>query len=307
MSFYELVAGEASNVRLETLRAASDLAGARRAQFLKTRASIKGPLFTVPYGQGTATVGPDGAFVDKAEVEKMDVDAVRARFAINKGLYEESDVGAAPLNKLVGEMRVPYGVCAIIGGSGVGKTPLAHHLALSGVKKAGIVRAGEPFIGYDIAHPVIARDIATAAFAHADVVVDSIKDLLSDGKALMRGGISRQALLELSAWSVLGSTIGTTFYVPVNPSSDDPSIFALLTESVISSSTMVMVHEGSKWRYASRRGEGLPRDSGTFEFSAESGSGDNKSTLADEKAVAFDGDFQDIIRGVIDRNRVFNR
>lgn len=304
MSYYVLDS-KTDATRSATLQAASDAAGVRRAHFDKARLSVKGPLFTVPYGRGTATLNGDGSVADKAEIEKMDDDAARARFAVNRGLYVDADVGAAPLNKVVDGMRIPYGVCAIIGGSGVGKTPLAHKLALSGVEKAGIVRAGEPFIGYDIAHPVIARDIATAAYAHADVVIDSIKDLLSDGKALMKGGISRQALLELSAWSILGATIGTTFYVPVNPSSDDPAIFALLAESVISSSTMVMLHEGSRWKYSSRRGEGLSRDHGAFEF--ERATEPAAPGPKEEVAVAFDGDFQDIVRGIIDRNRIFSR
>lgn len=174
--------------------------------------------------------------------------------------------GAAWANKRIGELVLPCGVCLIVGAGGVGKSPLAQALASFGREDFAVVRVGEPLAGYTSDNVTSARGLAAALHASPDVVLDSIKDLLSSGTgAAMKSGISRTALSSLAAWSALACDLGSTIYIPVNPSTKDPETMELLAEAARSNATMTIVHrEGNQWQYWGRRGEGLNRSTGTL-------------------------------------------
>lgn len=300
MSFAK-ISMEAELSRIDALYTAAENAGAQRNVALAALAKIgSNHAFTVPYGSGYARISQKGV----AEVTEEIVDeAAKSRFFIHKDLTTSIVAGAAPLNKVVGDMRIPFGVCAIVGGTGAGKTPLAHFLASHGVDAYSVVRAGEPFAGYDVSHRVLSENIGLASLECKDVVIDSIKDLMSSGSNLMKGGISRSALLDLSAWSILGATLGVTFYVPLNPSENAPEVIAMMSAAAMSSSTMVMTHTGDSWKYSSRRGEGLERSSGNYSFSKQSKSVPTRD-YDTHVVMNADIDVRDAFTGLFQRNQV---
>jgi len=154
----------------------------------------------------------------------------------------------------------------IVAGGGAGKTPMAHALAGAGGVEYEVVRYGEPLAGYISDERIGAITLANALFHHADVVVDSVKDLLAlAGGGAMKAGISRGALPTLSRWGAIAAQLGATIYVPINPSSADDEVVELLVEAAKSNATCTIYADGeNSWRYLSRRGEGLRRDSGSF-------------------------------------------
>lgn len=173
--------------------------------------------------------------------------------------------GAVPLNKRVGDLAIHCGVVLIVAGGGAGKTPLAHALAASGVESYSVARVGEPLAGYTRNSRGAARALARAMYSCHDVVLDSIKDLLSAGGAAMKSGLSRDALVTVSGWASLACELGRTIYVPVNPSTPDPAVLELLGEIARSNATMTIVAKGNnEWSYASRTGEGLERVAGVL-------------------------------------------
>lgn len=301
--------------RADAIRAASATAGAQRSIAAAALAKLRNAhAFSVPWGKSYSRMSGSSVFTPEKDDDDTRVEfenAASSRFFVHDELKATLPAGCAPLNKVVDGMPIPYGVCVLVGGTGVGKTPLAHHLASAEVESYAIVRAGEPFSGYDMAHKTLAADLGMAMLQSSDVVVDSIKDLLSDGKSLMKGGISRTALLELSAWSVLGATLGTTLYVPLNPSDDDAELIRMMATSAMSNATMMMVHDtDGSWKYTSRQGEGMERNKGTFRFRRDIEVTPTKTPLTrvnHELFVRGEVDVSDALKGVLDRNRAWSK
>jgi hypothetical protein len=174
--------------------------------------------------------------------------------------------GAAPTNKMIGDVRIPAGLCLLVGGAAAGKTPLAHALAGFGDRDYHVVRYGEPLSGYITNEDDAAFHVAKALLSKHDVVLDSVKDVLSlMGGAAMKSGLSREVLPLFSRWATIAADIGVTLYVPVNPSSPDDEVISLLVEATKSNATMTIYSDGGdKWSFVARRGEGLQRESGAL-------------------------------------------
>lgn len=277
-----------SNIALRVLR---DTAGRQRSLFEALAKSASGdPLFSVTYGTAVSTVRGDGSLWVQPKAAKKtaasttdpaDDSAIIPPFpGLSAALRGIITPGAAPLNKKVGAIHIPCGVCAIVAGGGVGKTPLAHTLAASGVDSYGIVRVGEPLAGYAMKHSEVADDLVQAMYHESDIVLDSIKDLLASGSALMKGGISRTALVSLSEWGSLAAALGCTLYVPVNPSGDS-ALISVMVEQAKSNATMTVWDADAKWYWSARGGEALHRLEGEFprsitKFDVSSDNGDRK-------------------------------
>jgi len=270
MSFENMSTGMLK-ARMADLKAASTATGKRRMITLASLNEIKKELaFTVRYDRHITAIRGDGQPYSDANVAEEGDKAKASLVRIAEDLRHPSLVsqlpGAAWANKSFGKLIIPAGVCLIVGGGGVGKTPLAHALAGHEVDTYSVVRIGEPLSGYTSSNQKSAESFAQALYANSDVVLDSIKDLLSSGSgAAMKSGISRDALSGLSAWSSLACDLGVTVYVPVNPSTKDPEVIELLAEAARSNATMTIVHDqGPKWNFWSRQGEGLDRNTGTL-------------------------------------------
>lgn len=235
-----------------------------------TRIRADGSIMPEPYRKGETPVSEhaDEVVLGLTETRLTPEEAAQVT-GVAPYLVAAGYAGAAPLNKYgPGNMHIPAGVIAIVSSGGVGKSPLAHHLAAHDSKTYGVVRAGEPLLGYSSNRRDISRGIAMAIYKHTDVVIDSIKDLLSSsGGGSMKGGISRNALLDISAWASVASAMGTSLYVPINPSGDG-ELLEMMVEVAKSNSTMAVYNlDGqSTWQWSSRTGEGMPRLSGSYEF-----------------------------------------
>jgi len=240
----------------------SKSAGEQRDAFLSSLrlVSPESTAITVKYGNATVSVSATG----KAVVEPGGA-LVRHHPA---GVHPDADkaiLGSAPGNKKIGDTMIPCGVCLIIAGGGSGKTPLAHALASFGVSSYSVVRVGEPLAGYSSSHESVAFSLANSMLSSSDIVLDSIKDLLSGGGAAMKSGLSRDALVSISGLASTACSSGCTIYIPVNPSTPDPEVIELLAEISRSNATMTVVTKGSNsWDYVARKGESLNRSSGTM-------------------------------------------
>lgn len=241
---------------LALIRAEGVTPGARRRAFVESVGALTADeaAVSVYYGSSFAAVNKDGARLDKgAPWSGLNPSVTRA------------PAGAAPLNKIVNGLRVPCGVCLILAGGGQGKTPLAHALASHGVDEYSTIRVGEPLAGYTSDPSVAASGLAAAIVQSSDIVLDSIKDLLSGGGSAMKSGLSRDALVTISSWASLACDAGCTIYVPVNPSTPDTEVLELLAEISRSNATSTIVAAGAnRWAHSSRTGEGLPRTTGSF-------------------------------------------
>lgn len=274
MSFAIIQKG-AERERIARLLACARSVGARRAAVEAVMAEItkeKAAAFRVDYGdRGFAVLNGDGVPAETKNLVGDDGKAVKPAVPFSgyihpllvKGLEAGATYGTKRLDKLV----IPSGLCLIIGAGGVGKTPLAHALASHDRDQYGVVRAGEPLAGYSTDPFTIAASLGSAMCASDAVVLDSIKDLLSAGGAAMKSGISRSALTDMTAWSILANCLGTTLYVPLNPSSKDAEVVALMAEAAKSNATSTIVYKSgdnkrSHWEYFVRQGEGLPRTAG---------------------------------------------
>jgi len=225
-----------------------------------TQAPSNSPAITVKYGSATVTVTRDGEVVVDEEGRLVGHHPVGVHPSLDYSIP-----GSAPGNKKVGKTVIPCGVCLIIAGGGSGKTPLAHALASFGVDSYSTVRVGEPLAGYSSSHESVAYSLANSMLAGPDVVLDSIKDLLSGGGAAMKSGLSRDALVSISGLASTACSAGCTIYIPVNPSTPDPEVLELLAEISRSNATMTIVVKGTEtWEYAARKGESLKRDSGSI-------------------------------------------
>lgn len=175
--------------------------------------------------------------------------------------------GSLAHNFNVEGIPIKAGLCAIVGGGGVGKTPLAHALAGYAPSYA-VVRFSEPFAGYTTSQSECASQLAEAVFSQRAVVFDSVKDILAGGGAAMKSGLSRDALVTLSSWSIAAANCGCTIFVPVNPSTSDPETIEILVEALRSNVSAVIYSKGpGSWEYSCRTREGGNRTSGQFSAS----------------------------------------
>lgn len=272
MSYSVFKSDKASRAARESeLLAAHEQLGMRRAEVERICAENPGQFaLTIKFGRGvgqSSTLGREYVASEQEETdlneEGSDLAAAFPRVAhttvIDQALVAPI-MGAAYGNKRLGNLVMPCGVCLIVGKGGTGKTPLAHALAGMGVDEYAAVRIGEPLSGYCQSEKETALSIAMAMVTHSNVVIDSIKDLLATGSNLMKSGLSRSVLTTISDWSALANDMGCTLYIPINPSSDDEEVYALLVEAARSNATVTISHEsGDNWNVSGRTGEGLPR------------------------------------------------
>lgn len=316
-----LLTRETATADFNERRAYATSAGRRRKEALEILKKIGSEAaFVVSYGRASVTMTGNGSVYDTVKkktaakdggheaIEENDVEAATLRFNVHPSL-REMVAGASPLNKSISydgkRVDIPCGVCVLVGATGAGKTPLAHLLAQTDVDSYAVVRAGEPFTGYDTAQGAIAESIGLACFASSDVVVDSIKDLLAMSGNAMKGGVSRSALVDLSAWAILGATIGVTFYVPLNPSSSDEESMKLMASIAQSNTSMTFTHDGGdNWAFQARTGEGLDRAKGTFRFSS-SGSKPVESSTQRTISKQTSADVDPVFAGIAARARTF--
>lgn len=286
MSFSISSASEQQKHRKQLMRAASaESCGKHRAEVEEVLHSIGSEAaFALQFDKSTAVIDGDGVeyepelvddvvVLDGGNVQSMKIKAKQAksfRQGYRHPLLTKGLKGAAHANKQGPGFVIPCGVVLIVAGGGKGKTPLAH--ALAGWSNSGrdheyaVVRIGEPLSGYTDSTSDAALSLGCAMANHSDVVLDSIKDLMSGAEgAAMKSGISRGALLSISGWSSLACDLGCTIYIPVNPSTDDEEVKQLLIEAARSNATAVisMTSDG-KWMYSARTGEGLERRAGTL-------------------------------------------
>jgi len=189
---------------------------------------------------------------------------------VHQELLSDSLRGSLPGNKVIGNLVVPTGTCLLIAGGDAGKSPLARALAGTNTKDGtfGTVRIGEPFVGYENDPALVARELARALYSCTDVVVDSIKDMVSSGKgALMSSGISRTTFTEISIWSKIAASVGSTMYIPLNASFKNNEIDDLVREASKSNASMIVYPKsGNEWEFLARTGEGLMRRKGVIEM-----------------------------------------
>lgn len=259
----EVVSKEGMARHLTELLAVSRKPGEQRAQFIRlieSNAEKELAALTVRYGDACVSINTRGEVVlnGKSDAPAKNPPGVHPHFS--SGLR-----GAAPANKKIGDVTIPCGVCLIVAGGGAGKSPLAHALASHGVTNYSVVRAGEPLSGYSSSSESIAFSLAKAVLDSSDVVLDSIKDLLSGGGSAMKSGLSRDALISISGWAALAAEAGCTIYVPVNPSTPDKDVLELLVEAAKSNATMaISAMSPERWAFSARQGESLQRVQGSL-------------------------------------------
>lgn len=291
--------------RVKRLRLFADTPGLAAKNFdsVVNQLADNDELFVFGYGEAAAAVRKDGSLFSHGDavsrvststnmdgveestttVERMDLrgfaNTCHSDFVAG---VDAPPPGSVPLNKIVNGLSVSCGVVLIIAGGGAGKTPLAHGLAGAGVSSYSIARVGEPHAGYARTQRGAARELARAARSRPDVVLDSIKDLLSSGGAAMKSGLSREALVVVSGWASLACELGRTLYVPVNPSTSDPEVLELLGEISRSNASMTILNKSpGVWTYAGRTGEGLERRSGLINTKFKDGTITFTATAAD--------------------------
>lgn len=271
----ETVQSRAAHVK--NMLAASENVGDQRQLFedvLAKKGADSDYVLAIQYGRAIAAVNVDGELYARPTKTKVDLDNDGEPNQIvydevNSGVHPKLTsfvIGAAPANKVIGSAIIPCGVCAIVALGGKGKTPLAHALAAFGVDSYSVVRVGEPLAGYTDDDDASAFGLARALLASSNVVLDSVKDLLGSGGNLMKSGISRDLLKSLSSWSTTSCETGSTVFVPINPSTDDPEVFDMLVSSTQSNATMTIAQKGDRWEYWARQGEGLPRRHGFIDM-----------------------------------------
>lgn len=314
-------------VRMGQILAFATMAGAQRQRAKEALKAIGAkPAFSLAFGPKIAVVSGDGSlskFVLDLDANDPDYAAQAAQMSldmedsskvsfVNPVLSANLVPGSTGLNKMIDDFPVYCGVCVIVAGSGAGKTPLAHALAGAGTEEYATVRIGEPFASYTSNNAMAAASMATAGVASADVVVDSIKDLLgAGGGGTAKGGVSRVALSMLSHWSALGAALGCTFYIPLNPSTGDDETTKLLVEAAKSSATTTVYLENGVWKYSARPGEGMERMNGTLSrdiMTRDTAARGHKSgRLRNGDSIRADGNLttnisSDVLAGIIQRS-----
>ena len=157
------------------------------------------------------------------------------------------------------------GVCLVVASGDSGKSPLCKALVAASGEPYAMVRAGEPLALYDTDPDDVAFNIISYLVSdYHYAVFDSIKDIIAMGGSLMKQGVSRQALVEISSLSSLCCTLGKAILVPFNVSSDDPEMIDGAIEMARSNATGYLTFTSvddttSLWTGSMRKGEGLPR------------------------------------------------
>jgi hypothetical protein len=248
--------------------ASPEAAGLARARFLSSLTTLKEkhgdqrPVLNFPFGNTNILVNSAGQQIVPDDARSV----IKRTGWLNDDGWMDIDRGSAPTNKMIYDVRIPAGLCLIVGAAAAGKTPLAHALAGHGGATYHVARYGEPLAGYETNEESAAVQVAHAIVNGYDVVLDSVKDILSlMSGAAMKSGLSREVLPLFSRWSTIAADAGVTLYVPVNPSSPDEEVVDLLVEATKSNATMT-IHSsgGDSWSYVARRGEGLKREQGSF-------------------------------------------
>lgn len=262
----ELVSVSHMAERIQMLKDVSVSVGVRRAEF-------KAALSTLADDEPAITIGYDGVYVSVNRLGDPLFDEKGALARYPSGVSPKlacPTPGSAPGNKKIGSMIVPSGSIGILAGGGHGKSPLATALAAEGVKNFSMVRVGEPLAGYassSLSKESIAYSIAVAMLDSSDVVIDSIKDLLSSGGNLMKSGLSRGALITLSDWASAACDAGCSLYIPINPSDTSDEVLELMIQAGKTNTTsLITVQNGNTWTYYNRTGESLPRITGTLDL-----------------------------------------
>lgn len=251
-----------------------DAAGKARAMWRAALSVLpkETPVFTVDFGRVMTTLTAGGVPIDEinryisieADDDEVVVDDTKVKHSLGVHIDSGLPAGCAPTNKMVGSFRIPCGVVLLVAGGGLGKTPIAHALAGAGGADYEVLRFGEPLSGYICDEQTASRELAGLMNGYSDIVLDSVKDVLALAKGgAMKSGLSRGALPLLSRWGSIAASIGCTLYIPVNPSTDDEEVSAMLIEAAKSNSTSVVYASSpTLWHYESRCGEGMRREKG---------------------------------------------
>lgn len=283
---YEIITAESAAASAIKALEVGSTPGLQREKVLAVmKAMPKGEFaYSVSFGKSVVRVTGDGQIMPAPKRAGVSKDSEEVVIGISEptlsmeeaatltGVSEKIEAvtvaGSAPANKRGPHGMIRAGLALLVAPGGVGKTPLAHMLARHDVQSYAVVRAGEPLAGYTSNRDRIAKSLALAMYHSSDIVLDSIKDLLSSsGGGAMKGGISREALLDLSSWATTAANLGVTIYVPLNPSSKD--LIDAMVEVANSNATTVFSNDGktgSEWTWSSRTGEGMPRESGKLTF-----------------------------------------
>lgn len=214
-------------------------------------------VFAVPFGEKNYPFPPTGDVAKYPcvfpEVKKTLIEA---------GVFPEP--GELPVARHLDGLDCPAGVVLVTGSGNSGKTPFAYALADAVCKDDpqgfGLLRYGEPFAGYLKTEQEAGSELAMLMAGHRAVVVDSVKDLLTDmsGQAT-ESGIARKAISMMSRLSMLASEIGCCVIVPINPSSVKTTVKDLMNEVARSNVAMAAINDNDKWAMLSRTGEGRMR------------------------------------------------
>lgn len=234
------------------------------------------PLFAIPFGDLVYTFPPTPATAEGKHVDPgfLGWHPQAAEFLRSRGLIYAA--GALPVTKVVNGMPIPASVILVTGRGNVGKTPFAHALAsivCEGDQDGfGLLRYGEPFAGYLKTERQAGHELAYLVATHRAVVIDSIKDLLTDmsGQA-MESGLARRSISMLSRMAMVASEIGCSIVIPLNPSSSKETIGDLIAEIARSNVGMAAINGSGKWQLISREGEGRLRIEGNADLSFKDG------------------------------------
>lgn len=255
------------------------------------------PVLVMGFGNKSMALNSQGDVLDNDSDKvkglgkgwKIDVDAVSPR-------------GSVPTNKVLANgLHVPAGVALVVGAASTAKTPLVHLLAASGVSEYATIRYGEPLAGYIVDEMEAALAIGQCLLKEKDIVLDSVKDLLATASGgAMASGLSRGALPLLSDLSALAATVGSTLYVPINPSTTAENIVEMVVEAAKSNVAMTIVADPTygpnAWLASIRKGEGLEREVVLFEASFHKGS--LIMHMKDDQVVPVQGKTQKILSNV---------
>lgn len=270
----------AAAIKKEILSLASDISAAREKRS-KLKEGDEGGMKATHIAQdyafavefGNTTVAYPDAYGDLTTEGCSVSPTLRARLRTAKVI---SPAGALPIAGVITGFPTPAGVIIVTGAGGAGKTPVSHVIAdtlCRGDEQGfGLVRYGEPFLGYLKTELQAARELAFLMTQHKAVAIDSFKDALTTmSGALMDSGLSRNTLPFFSRLSMLASELGVTIVAPINPSSPKASVVDLIAEIARSNVAMAVLGERDIWTVIARRGEGMLRDAGRGELSFVNG------------------------------------
>lgn len=239
------------------------------------------PVISIGFGDSMVVLDKDGNRLSKDQIAEHETENGQMSRGWQIDLSSVTPAGAIPTNKMIGgELRIPSGVVMVVGGANTAKTPIVHLLADSDAEGYAVVRYGEPMAGYIVDQNQAAVAIGQALLFEQDVALDSAKDLLAlAGGGAMASGLSRGSLPILSDLSALAATVGSTIYIPINPSTDTAAVVEMVVEAAKSNVAMTVVNNGGDgsgigtlWTAAIRRGEGLEREIVTFNAGFKAGS-----------------------------------